>query len=104
LDRYEARLKARGDWSPLRAQKLGLLHENARNYSGARRLYLEALELKPNDPAIFLHLGLLCEAQGLTADAVQNYAQVLRLGTTFSAELRDGIVAKMARLQGTLKS
>lgn len=96
---HERRVRSRGEWSLQQAQWLGLLRENARDYSGAERLYREALDLEPGNAIGFLHLGLLYESQGRAAEAARNYSRALDLGSAFREEFRKALASKVAHLE-----
>ena len=69
-------------WNPHKAQKdieVGEFYFKRKNYHAAEERYREALLYKPGDAIATYRLAEVLDAQGHTAEAVENYEQYLKI-------------------------
>ena len=53
-----------------------------RDYIRATEQYLRLAQMRPNDPTVYLSLGLIQRRQGRWADAIANFRRALKLDPT----------------------
>src|SRR5690242_10246914 len=89
-------------WNPHKAQKdieVGEFYFKRKNYHAAEERYREALEYKPGDAIATYRLGEVLDAQGHTAEAVENYEQYLKIPSNgkFTAEAKRALTRLEAK-------
>jgi len=56
---------------------IGFQRLQAKQYGEAKNYFEEALDINPNSPYALMNLGVICEKQGKTAEAINFYQQVI---------------------------
>jgi len=56
---------------------IGFQKLQAKQYGEARDYFEEALDINPKSPYALMNLGVICEQQGKTAEAINYYQQVI---------------------------
>ena len=89
-------------WNPHRADKdveVGDFYYKRKNYRAAEDRFREALIYKPGDAIATYRLAEVLDAQGRTADAVENYEQYLKIPSSgkFTAEAKKALARLEAK-------
>ena len=89
-------------WNPHKAQKdieVGEFYLKRKNYRAAEDRFREALIYKPGDAIATYRLAEVLDAQGRTADAVENYEQYLKIPSSgkFTAEAKKALARLEAK-------
>jgi len=91
-------------WNPHKAQKdieVGEFYFKRKNYHAAEDRYREALLCKPGDAIATFRLAEVLDAQGHTAEAVENYQQYLKIPSNgkFTADAKKALARLEAKTQ-----
>lgn len=89
-------------WNPHKAQKdieVGEFYFKRKNYHAAEDRYREALLYKPGDAIATYRLAEALDAQGHTAEAVENYEQYLKIPSNgkFAVEAKKALARLEAK-------